>query len=275
LKELNGHVKEKIDRTTNPITAQMLREQQAKIRKRAKPINNFGELSMSLTRNTYNTLKRTVQNKFNHLFNLRDHAEDRISEMEDELINLDEDIDNLIEENNGDDEITPQRRRENNRRIRELEDERSDTHDIMTENEILLNETLKPFNRASKQLLRHNLIHPQLVDFVIPPPPMLGNNYDVQNGLLGLERDVFLRLAVEKHHNDDQSRQMFGMGRRFYKWRNNWLWRERNVPKEDRVTKRIPQDYGDKSPDQITRVNLGYDVIVEIHWLDLAHIYIS
>jgi hypothetical protein len=52
---------------------------------------------------------------------------------------------------------------------------------------------------------------------VIPPPPNLGNNYDVPNGLCGLERDVFLKLAPEKHHDDDQNGQIFEMGQKPYK----------------------------------------------------------
>jgi hypothetical protein len=118
--------------------------------------------------------------------------------MEDELISLDEDIDNLIEENNDDDHITPYQRRANNRRIRELEDNVRDTHDVIAQNEIALIDTLEPFNRASRKLMEHTNYRPLPEDVVPPPPPMLGNNYDVPNGLYGLERDVFLRLAQKK-----------------------------------------------------------------------------
>jgi hypothetical protein len=126
----------------------MLREQQAKLRKRAKHINNFGELKTSAVLNTYNTLNTTLQNKFNRFYNLRDNAEDVIADMEDNLIRFDEEIDDLIEENNNDNEITPERRTHNNREIRQLDDDISNAHEIIAENEILLNETLKPFNRA-------------------------------------------------------------------------------------------------------------------------------
>jgi hypothetical protein len=165
---------------------------------------------------------------------------------------LDEDIDSLIEENNDDDSITPHKRRQNNRRIRELEDDIADAHDVIAQNEIALHDNLKPFNRASKKLMDHINNRPLPQDFVIPPPPKLGNNYDIPNGLYGLERDVFLRLAQEKHHNDNDSRQLFGMGLRPYKRKNHWLFRQRKIPKDHRgipENPRPPEDYGDNSPD--------------------------
>jgi hypothetical protein len=66
LKELNGHVQEDINHAIGPFTAQMLTDQQAKIRKRAKRIRDFGELSTSDTRNTYDTHKALLQDKFNY-----------------------------------------------------------------------------------------------------------------------------------------------------------------------------------------------------------------
>jgi hypothetical protein len=62
---------------------------------------------------------------------------------------------------------------------------------------------------------------------------MVGNNYDTPNGLFGLERDVFLRLVAEKHHTDDDSRQLFGMGLRPYKWKNHLLFNLRKIPKKN------------------------------------------
>jgi hypothetical protein len=223
LKETNRHIQQDIDHTTNPITAQ----------------------------NTYDSLNTTLQDKFNRLYNLRDNADEVIADMEDNLISFDEDIDDLIEENNNDDEITPERRRHNNRKIRQLEDDISDADDLIVENEILLNETLKPFNRARERLYYHDYIHPPQQDLIIPPPPMLGNNYDVLNELYGLETDVFLRLAAEKHHNDNYSRQLFGMGLRPYKWKNHWLFGLRKIPIKHRGTPENPvsEDYSDNSPD--------------------------
>jgi hypothetical protein len=79
---------------------------------------------------------------------------------------------------------------------------------------------------------------------------MLGNNYDVPNGLYGLERNVFLKLAAEKHHSDKDSWHLFRIGQRPYKWRNHWLFNLRKIPKEDKDIGMIkPEDHGDNSPD--------------------------
>jgi hypothetical protein len=248
LRELNRHIQQDINRAFGAFTAQNLREQQAKIKRRAKYIRDFGELNTSNTQNTYDTHNATLQNKFNDMFNKRFLQTNIIADKVDELIRLDEDIDTLIEKNN-DDESTPHRRRVNNRRIREQEDDIGNADNVIGENEIALNDTLEPFNRASRKLMEHISYRPLPEDVAIPPPPMLGNNYDVPNGLYGLERDVFLKLAAEKHHRDYENQQLFGMGLRPYKWKNHWLFNLRNIPKEDKnIHKRKSEDYGDNSP---------------------------
>jgi hypothetical protein len=56
----------------------MLREQQVKLRKRAKQINNFGELNMSFTPNTFNSLNESLLHKYDYLLNLILNAEHKI-----------------------------------------------------------------------------------------------------------------------------------------------------------------------------------------------------
>jgi hypothetical protein len=82
----------------------------------------------------------------------------------------------------------------------------------MTQNEIFLNDTEEMFNHTTERLMQHKWHRREELNPVSPPPPMLGNNYDVPNGLFGLKRDTFLKLAAEKHHGDGSSRQLFGMG---------------------------------------------------------------
>jgi uncharacterized phage infection (PIP) family protein YhgE len=117
LKKINRHVQKEIDRTNNPITKKMLREQQAKLRKRDKQIWNFREAGMWVAPNTFNTLNTTLQKRLNILADLRKKTDDRISEKEDEIIRLEEDIDDLLEEIN-DDGITEGEVKYNNRRIK-------------------------------------------------------------------------------------------------------------------------------------------------------------
>jgi uncharacterized phage infection (PIP) family protein YhgE len=102
LKETNRHLQEDIDRTNSPITEKMLRDQQAKLRKREKEIRDFREAGMWVAPNTFNTVNTSLQHKLNVLTDFRKKAEDRLSEKEGEVIRLEEDIDDLIEETNVD-----------------------------------------------------------------------------------------------------------------------------------------------------------------------------
>jgi hypothetical protein len=119
----------------------------------------------------------------------------------------------------------------------------------MAENEIFLDDTEEKFNRSTVRLMDNNYVG--RVNGIPPPPPMLGNNYDVPNGLFGVGRDIFLRLAAEKNHGDESNREIFGMGRKPYMWKNHWLFRQRSIDPEHRGTPLIrqpPEDYGDYSP---------------------------
>jgi hypothetical protein len=80
----------------------MLREQQAKLRKREKEIRHFREAGMWVAPNTFNTLNTALQHKLNELRDYREKAEDRILEKEDEIMRVEENIDGLIEETNDD-----------------------------------------------------------------------------------------------------------------------------------------------------------------------------
>jgi hypothetical protein len=104
----------------------------------------------------------------------------------------------------------------------------------MAENEIFLNDTEEKFNRSTVQLMDHNYVGRVIP--IPPPPTMLGNNYDVPNGLFGVNRDIFLRLAAEKNQGDESSREMFGIGRKPYMLKNHWLYRQRNIDPEVRGT---------------------------------------
>jgi hypothetical protein len=170
-----------------------------------------------------------------------------MADLTDRNIDIEEEIADLIEENNND-EITPKKRKENKQKIKRLEKETSDKDTVIAENEIFLDDTEEKFNRITERLMDHNYVG--RVDGIPPPPPMLGNNYDVPNGLFGVGRDIFLRLAAEKHHGDESSREIFGMGRKPYMWRNHWLWRLRNVDPEVRGTPNNPnpEDYGEDPP---------------------------
>jgi hypothetical protein len=191
LKVLNGHVQEDINRTNNLITAQMLREQQAKIKKRIKQISDFEELrTSSPAPNTYDSLNKTLRQKWAIITDFREKADDKIGELVDRNVDLEEAIADLKEKNN-DDEITTKKRKENKKLIKKLEKKKSDNDTVMAENEIFLNDTEETFNDTTEHLMQHQWQRREELNLVPQPPPMLGNNYDVPNGLFGLKRDTF------------------------------------------------------------------------------------
>jgi hypothetical protein len=91
----------------------------------------------------------------------------------------------------------------------------------MAENEIFLNDTEKKFYKMTERAIVH--INVGRLNPIPPPPPMLGNNYDVPNGLFGVGRDIFLRLAADRRNTDRNGQKMLVMGRKPYRWRNHWL----------------------------------------------------
>jgi hypothetical protein len=115
----------------------------------------------------------------------------------DRNVDLEEEIVDLINENN-DDEIAPEKRKENKKKIKKLEKEKSYNDFVMAENEIFLDNTEEEFNHSTERLMQHNWNRREELNPVPPLPPMLGNNYDVPNGLFGVKRNVFLKLATEK-----------------------------------------------------------------------------
>jgi hypothetical protein len=88
----------------------MLREQQAKIKKRAKQIKDYREAGMWVTPNTYDSLNKTLLKKWAVITDFREKADDKIGELVDRNVDLEEEIADLIEENN-DDEITPKKKK--------------------------------------------------------------------------------------------------------------------------------------------------------------------
>jgi hypothetical protein len=121
LKELNRRTQEEIDHN-NPITAPLLKEQLLKSRKREKQIRDFREAGMWVTPNTYNTLSETLHKRWKVLKDLRENAEDKISDLADRDVAIEEEIADLLEENN-DDGITAGELKENKRKIKKLERE--------------------------------------------------------------------------------------------------------------------------------------------------------
>jgi hypothetical protein len=101
LKELNRRTQEEIDHN-NPITAPLLREQLLKSKKREKQIRDFREAGMWVALNTFNSLNQTLFKRWNVLKDLRERAENKIADLEDRNIVIDEDIENLLEDNNDD-----------------------------------------------------------------------------------------------------------------------------------------------------------------------------
>jgi hypothetical protein len=89
----------------------------------------------------------------------------------------------------------------------------------MAQNEIFLNDTEKKFNKITKRAIDH--IYTGRLNTIPPPLPMIGNNYDVLNGLFGVGRDIFLRLAADRHHTDRNGQEMMAIGRKPYRWRNH------------------------------------------------------
>jgi predicted RNase H-like nuclease (RuvC/YqgF family) len=75
---------------------------------------------MWVAQNTFDTLNTSLQHKLKVLQEFREKVEDRISEKEDEIIRLDEDIDDLLE-NTNDDVITKGELDHIKRKIKNLE----------------------------------------------------------------------------------------------------------------------------------------------------------
>jgi vacuolar-type H+-ATPase subunit H len=124
----------------------------------------------------------------------REKANNKIGEMVDRNVNLEEEIVDLLNENN-DDEINPKKRKENNKKIKILEKQKSDNDTVMAENEIFLDNTEEMFNHSTERLMEHNWNRREELNLVPPPPPMLGYNYDVPNGLFGVKRDTFFEIS--------------------------------------------------------------------------------
>jgi uncharacterized coiled-coil protein SlyX len=102
-------VQEDINRSIGPFTPQMIRKQQAKIKKRAKQLRDFRELSTSSPApNTFDSLNKTLRQKWKIITDLREKADNKIGKMIDRNVNLEEAIADLIEANN-DDEINPKK----------------------------------------------------------------------------------------------------------------------------------------------------------------------
>jgi hypothetical protein len=116
LRELNRRTQEEIDRN-NPITAPLIKKATIEIKKKEKQIKDFREVGMWVAPNTYNTLNKTLHKRWDVLADLRLKAGQKIADLEERNIVIDENIDNLLEDNN-DDEITPGEVKFNKKKIK-------------------------------------------------------------------------------------------------------------------------------------------------------------
>jgi hypothetical protein len=54
----------------------------------------------------------------------------------------------------------------------------------------------------------------------------MNNKYDIENGLLGMKRDLSLKLS--SYLDENEKRELFGQGHEYFDWKNHFLYKNLN-----------------------------------------------
>jgi hypothetical protein len=69
-------------------------------------------------------------------------------------------------------------------------------------------------------------------------------DYEIENGLLAVNRDLFNKLATHRWSHDDDLRQMYGISKGDLQWKDYFTFKMKRIQKQKPIPKSSLQAYG-------------------------------